>query len=453
VHENRRYVKLGDDGYRLAMRTLLSLLVGALCLAGPAAALEVPETEGVADAQLHAGPTGAELAFVKGRELWTDSLGTSWSPIRSAVLPDASGRIAGVRPSAVLVESRTGSWLRLYVPVPARIGWRAVRIADAPKRGRLGPAGLTLDRRGRPSVAYSVRRADGSSELWLVQVTRTSSRVRLARTPVTRNGFPLSIIPPAAQPVLMPDGKLRVVQTFSQRGANAIFWRREGDRWWGRVLHTSSLGAAPLPVFAGPGAREEVLLAWTVAYSAQGELHVVLTSRAERSRSIVLHRNATAAGLLLGPNGPEVAANESVGGLTAGLVFSPDVVTGILPSAPIEVDGQIVGYTRDRDGRWQLLLVRDGGLEWFVEPSTPSVRIVLDGPLSGRVEGADGGSVRVYRERPGSPREVVAEPQVLADGRFAASDPSPQPGTHYRFVYQRDMFSFPYAFLARSPLA
>lgn len=453
MHEKRGYVKLGHGRYRQPVRLVLPLLV-ALWAAAPAQAFPLPQSEGAEEAQLVGDPTGparAHLAFVKGRDLYTDSLGADWLPSRKAQLPDETGRIAGVRAGAALVESRSGTWLRLYLNVGEPFRFREITIADAPKRGLLGPAGLTLNRRRQPTVAYSLRRSDGGTELWLVQVTRHGSRVRVGRTRVTRNGFPISVVPPAAQPVLLPNGTLRVVQTFTQRGANAIFWRREGQRWWGRVLHASSLGVAPFPIAASLAGGESVYLAWTVVHAVQRELQLVLTSRTDRSRSIVLHRNAIAAGLVLGPNGPEVAANENVAGLTAGLVFFPAIVTGILPSPPLELDGRIVGYTRDREGAWQLLLVRNGRLEWFTEPSFPSVRIILEGPSSGRVEGAAGGVVRLYRERAGAPRELVSESPVDANGRFSTPDPAPQSGTHYRFVYERDQFAFPYALLVREP--
>jgi hypothetical protein len=126
-------------------------------------------------------------------------------------------------------------------------------------------------------------------------------------------------------------------------------------------------------------------------------------------------------------------------------------VTGtIVPSPPIELDGKIVAYARDPLGRWQLLLARNGGLEWFAAPSLPYVRIFLDGPLAGRVEGAADGVVRIYRERPGAVRELVAEAPVDANGRFTAADPAPVSGTFYRLVYERE---FPYGLLVREPLA
>jgi hypothetical protein len=439
---NDSYVKSEDGGYRSGVKRLLPLLaVAALAAPGTASAERV--AEGVDEAALFAGANPI-VAYVQGRELFTATRNATWTHARIAGLPDDSGRVAVIRPGAVLVESRAGLWLRCVARVNGR--WRTVRIADAPKDGQLGPAGMTLNRGGRPAIAYSVRGRDDATELWLVQV---GGNLRLNRTRVTRRGFPASRVPPAAVPLLMPNGTLRVVQTFSQRGANAIFWRREGNRWWGRVLHASALGVSGLP-FSAALAAEDLYVAWTVAYATQRELHLVLTSRTDRSRSVVLHRNAISAGLVLGPNGPEVAANENVAGLTAGLVFFPGIVTGtIAPSPPVELDGKIVAYARDPIGRWQLLVARNGGLEWFVAPSLPYVRIFLDGPLSGRVEGAADGVVRIYRQRPGAERELVAEASVDANGRFTAVDPAPVSGTFYRLVYERE---FPYALLVREPL-
>jgi hypothetical protein len=384
------------------------------------------------------------FAFVRGRQLWTDRAGVDVVPAAfSVALPDDTGRVAGVRASSILVESRTGAWLRLVVLRGGR--WHSRRVADAPRDGALGPAGLAANRRGRPVVAYSVRLRDATTELWLVQ---ESARARLTRTRVTRNGFPNSRVAPASVPVLMPNGTLRVVQTFSQRGANAIFWRREGQRWWGRILYASALGTSAFPFFTTLNG-DSLFLVWTVAYPTQRELHVLLTSRTERSSSMVVHRNAVAAGVVYGENGPEVAANENVAGLPAGLVMFPFIVNNSIQySPPIELDGRIVAYVRSPRGR-QLLLARNGRLEWFSPQEIPHVRLFHESGLSGRIEGAAGGVVRIYRERAGELRQLVAEVPVGTDGRFAGADPAPVSGMHYRFVYESDL---PYSLLLRAPI-
>jgi hypothetical protein len=443
MHDNRRYVKSRNGRPRRLLKRVLPLLVASIALAAatPADAAVLPGTEAVEDASVS---TDAQprIAFVRGRDLWTLRVGRDLDARRAVALPDGTGRVAAVRATWILVESRVGTWLRLVVLRNGR--WRARRVADAPKDGVLGPAGLAATRRGRPVVSYTVRLRDESTELWLVQ---EAAQGRLVRTRVTRRGFPNSRVPPASAPLLMPDGTIRIVQTFVQRGANAIFWRRERARWWGRVLFASALGVSAFPIFAALSG-DDLFLAWTVAYEAQGEQHVVLTTRTDRSTSIVVHRSAQTAGLALGPNGPEVAANEDVAGLNAGLVSFPTIVNGAIRyTPPVELDGLIVGYARAAAG-WQVLLVRDGHLEWFASPAAPHVRIYHEGGLSGRVEGVAGGSVRIYRERSGAPRQLVAEAPVAADGRFAASDPAPVSGTHYRFVYESD---FPYSLLLRVP--
>lgn len=429
------------------MRLLLPLALAAgLFWAAAAHTAPIAGTEGVEEAAYSAGARPS-VAFVRGRDLYVGSRGAEWSVTRRAALPDANGRVVAVRAGYALVESRTGSWLRFYASTGA-MQWRSVRIVAVPKNAQLGPAGMTLTRRGRPLVAYSIRRRDQSTELWLAEVRQN---LRVARTRVTRRGFPSSSVPPASTPLLMPNGTIRVVQTFSQRGANAIFWRREGDRWWGRVLYASALGSIGLPIYpllSGSGG-DDLFLAWTIAYPTQRELHVLLTSRVDRSASVVVHRNAIAAGLVFGPNGPEIAANESVAGLYAGLILLPWIVnSSIQPSPPLELDGKIVAYARNDQG-WQVLLARNGTLDWFQSPEVPHVRIFPEAGLSGRVEGATGGAVRVYRERAGEPRVLVAEAAVGTDGRFTAADAAPVSGTRYRFVYEAD---FPYSHLVREPV-
>ncbi len=239
-------------------------------------------------------------------------------------------------------------------------------------------------------------------------------------------------------PVLWPDGTIRVVESFSQRGANAILWRREGKRWWGRVLHASALGAAPLPLFA-TAAADGVYVAWTIPYVTFGENHLVLSSRIDRSTSLVLHPNAFAAGLVLGPSGPEVAANEPVQGLVAGFV------TG---GVQTELDGRILGYAATPSGGRQLLLARPDGLEWFELPAVPVVRVAVDFTLRGRVEGATSGVVSLYEEQAGQPRRLVGEFPLDAQGLFDAAVPL-TPGFSYRAVYVDPVTGVPYARLVR----
>ena len=414
------------------MKGLVPLLALALLL--PATARAEVVAPGVTDGALAVARDGSpRVAWIDGRRLMLATREGFWRPSALGTLPTVEGRIAGLAANAVLVEGRR-TWIRLLVRSGSR--WRLLVIANAPKRTLLGVSGLALDASGRPVVAYALQEANDQTSLHLV---RLAAGGRLTRVRVTQKGFPTSVAPPAAAPLLWADGTIRVVESFSQRGANAILWRREGKRWWGRVLHASALGAAPLPLFAA-AAADGVYVAWTIPYFTFGENHLVLSSRIDRSTSLVLHPNAFAAGLVLGPSGPEVAANEPVQGLVAGFV------TG---SVQTELDGRLLGYAGTPGGGRQLLLARPGALEWFELPAPTSVRVTVDFTLRGRVEGAASGTVSLYEERAGQPRRLVGEFPLDEQGLFDASAVPLAPGFSYRAVYVDPTTGVPYARLVR----
>jgi hypothetical protein len=412
------------------VRLLFPLLLAALVL--PAAGRAELVAPGVTEAALAVARDGSpRVAWIDGRRLLVAARGPTWRAAAIATLPSVGGRVAGVSENAVLVEGRR-SWIRLVVRSGNR--WRVLTVTNAPKRALLGASGLAIDAAGRPAVAYAIQEANDDTSLHLV---RMGTNGRLTSTRITTKGFPKSVAPPAAAPVLLSDRTVRVVETFSQRGANAILWRREGTRWWGRVLHASALGSAALPVYTA-AAPQGVYVAWTIPYPSFGQTNLVLSSHLDRSNSIVLHPNALAAGLVLGPSGPEVAANEPVQGLFAG------IVTG---GAQAEVDGRILGYAATPSGGRQLLLSRPTGLEWFELPGAPAVQIVADAE-SWRLQGANGGTVTIYEEAAGQPRHSVFEAPVAADGAFSFSLPI-VPGANYRAVWVDPATGVPYARLLR----
>ena len=412
------------------MKGLIPLLGLALLFPGTAEAEVV--APGVSQGALAVARDGSpRVAWLEGRRLLLATRDGAWRPTSIATLPTVDGRVAGVSENAVLVEGRR-TWIRLVVRSGSR--WRVLVVVDAPKRTLLGVSGFALDASGRPAVAYAVQEADNATSLHLVRLAASG---RLTRTRITQKGFPTSLLPPAAAPVLWPDGTIRVVESFSQRGANAILWRREGKRWWGRVLHASALGAAPLPLYAA-AAADGVYVAWTIPYVTFGENHLVLSSRIDRSTSLVLHPNAFAAALVLGPSGPEIAANEP-----------GDSVVGFLTgSVQTELDGRIVGYAATPTGGRQLLLARSDGLEWFELPAVPTVRVNVDFTMRGRVEGASSGSVSLYEEQAGQPRRLVGEFPLDEQGLFDATAPL-TPGFSYRVVYVDAATGVPYANLLR----
>jgi hypothetical protein len=422
---------LSRGGYGLVVKALVPLLGVALLL--PATARAELVAPGVAQGALAVARDGsARVAWIDGRQLVLARRDAAWSSSRIATVPSLEGRIAGLAENAVLVEGRR-SWIRLVVRTGNR--WRVVKVVDAPKRALLGVSGLALDAAGRPAVAYAIQEADEKTSLHLA---RLGADGRLRTTRVTKKGFPTSVLPSAAAPVLWPDGTIRVVQSFSQRGANAILWRREGKRWWGRVLHASALGAASLPLYAS-AASDGVYVLWTIPYVTFAENHLVLSTRIDRSRSTVLHPNAFAAALVLGPNGPEVAANEPVDALWAGLL------TGAVQA---ELDGRVLGYVATPDGRRQLLLGRPDGLEWFDVPTPPAIRVTIDFTFRGRVEGAVGGTVQLYEEVPNQPRRLLGDLPVGPEGLFEAQVAA-VPGASYRAVYLDPATGIPHARLLR----
>jgi len=71
--------------------------------------------------------------------------------------------------------------------------------------------------------------------------------------------------------------------------------------------------------------------------------------------------------------------------------------------------------------------------------------------VSGKVRGG-GGSVTVYRERPGSSREIAGSARLTADGSFSLVDRPQARPLLYRAVYVDTATGIPYAALLRQPI-
>ena len=438
LHEKRCYVKLGLAGLLLA-----------LAFAAPAhAELIGPATD---DALLAVGPDGTPfVALVRDNEVLVERRGDGgWKaqsvysgPARLAGLSVASGGAFNV-----LLEDPRGRWLTL---VTSSAVTQIVRPGG--KVGLLGPAGLTLDAKGAPVVAYTAMRGRvqpkyGGIPTYL-RLARGQGR-QLHTSAVTRRGFPQSYVPPAAAPVLV-NGQIHVVETYKSA---AIEWmpKRNGD-WIGQYLFLSLYGSpvGPVAAVAAPGAG--VWSAWTQAYPEFGEIHVLLNRRSDQVTDDVVQHGAFVA-LAVAGGQPEVAADDWVdlGGSRdyAGLITDPS-------GDRVELDGRLLGYVATPDGHREVVLADPSGLEWYDLPARPSVHISLtaaaDGTLSGRVEGALGGTVALYRERPGQTRELVATAALAADGSFTADDSAPAYPTLYRAVYPGAGTGIPYASLTRRPV-
>jgi hypothetical protein len=160
--------------------------------------------------------------------------------------------------------------------------------------------------------------------------------------------------------------------------------------------------------------------------------------------------------------GPEVAANEWVSAGDLGLAGEAVVWAGVVVNRRVdyELDGWLAGLASAPRGTRDVLLARPDGLSWYRLRRTPSVHIDLDATeelngsvlVTGNVRGGSG-SVRLYRERPGSPRELAGSAPLSADGSFTLMDtPSIGPFV-YRAVYTDRVTGLPYATLLHDPVA
>ena len=235
MHGNLRYVK-----------SVLIGLATALALASPARGELVADRadRGVLAVAADGTPY---VAWTIGRVLFISVRNRqgSWRLTRLGTLPAPNANLAGItigqRPHhyvSVLAQDPEGRWISL-----AR-GSRVTTIAWAAPGSSYGPAGLALDARGRPAVAYAVQRA--SSQTFL-RLATFDSRGKLHRRAITQKGFPTSALPPGAAPVLV-NGRLHVVETYTSA---AIDWAPTAKGGWGGSVPVRK----PARVSPGPGRR------------------------------------------------------------------------------------------------------------------------------------------------------------------------------------------------------
>jgi hypothetical protein len=432
------------------VRLPILLAAGIAAVAAPSAtAVVIPGANQTA--RLAVGAGGAVWsAYVVEDRLWVARPDSRALPTPVARMPGPGGVVAGIevdsagRP-AVLVQDARGRWLVLALRTTTR--WRTVRLAGSLRSSDvLGPAGLARDRAGRSTVAYALRQPSDHTFLRLV------TGLRLREQVVTRRGFPPSRLPPSAAPVLLPTGRIAVLETYATRGTATLLWRRAPGDWFGRFLYSNSLGIAIGPVL-GRADAAAVYAAWTVDFPTFGERHVVLARANGRARSTVLSRSGSAAALTVGSSGPEVGLNESVGtGLVAGVIARED-------GSRVELDGRLLDFEA-RGPERHLLAAGPEGVSWYSSPAPLGVGVSLSASrtgstvvLEGRVENGAGGSVSVYREVSVGPRRLVAVVPLAPDGTFATTEESPPLPSYYRAVYSDPGTGIPFAALLRSPVS
>jgi hypothetical protein len=439
MHENRCYVKLA-----------LAAALLTLAFAAPAQAEPVgPPSD---DAMLAVGPDGTPyVAAVRGNQVSIAKRAESrWD---AQTVYSGAARLAGlaIGPGGaydVLLEDPNGRWLTLVTSS----GVTPI-VRSSAKVGLLGPAGLALDARGAPVVAYTAMRGRAQPKYGGIPTYLRLARGQggqLRTSAITRKGFPQSYVPPAAAPVLV-NGRIHVVETYQSA---AIEWmpKSNGD-WIGQYLFISLFGSpvGPVAAVAGPGAG--VWSAWTQDYPEFGETHVMLTFRPSDGVPDDVVQHGSLVSLAVAGGQPELAANDwvDVGGSRdyAGLITAP---LGLA----VELDGRLLGYVSAPGGHRQVLLDDAAGLEWYDLPTLPSVHVSLTatsgGQLGGRVDGAVGGEVELYRERPGQARQLVATVALGGDGSFTGHDDAPTSPTLYRAVYRDPGTGIPFASLTRTPV-
>jgi hypothetical protein len=421
----------------------LLLPLALLSVWAPAAWAETVFAGPVSDARLAVASDGTPtVAYVSGGVLSIVRRGSGTWPGETVALPGRDVELDGLslyrqEQVTVLVRDRAGTWLAIVTKTAQGLRVRVLRPDAA--GDLIGPAGLALDRRGRLVAAYALWRPSNETYLRLV---REDARGRLVTSRITRGGFPSSTTLAAAAPVVLASGTIRVVETYLPA---AIEWRPILGDWRGQFLQSSALGV-PIGRVAAAANGNVVFAAWTEAFPTLGPPGVMLAVHASHTIAGLALENASLAALVVTKTGAELAANRCVA----------DHVCGALV-AGTELDGIAADYAAESGGGRQLLLAGPDGLAWYRSPAPPAVHVELGavaGRLVGRLTGATGGSVTIYREHVGGARGAIATAPVAADGTFGAADATAGPvaPAAYRAVWIDPVTSIPYAALFPQPV-
>ncbi len=441
------------------MRSAGLAIAVVLALAGGAAAQIVAPR--VHEGELAVAPNGTpSVAYVRAGSLRiaTRAAGGRWQTRGFGQLPAGAHLVAFATGKAGPVAVVLGADERsLILFLPHR---RIQLAAGLPAGVTLGWPGLALDRKGLPVVTYT--RWWRSTHESLLVLARVDARGRLHSRNVTAEGFPKSYVAPPSAPVLV-GSRVHVVESYGFDSAvGTIEWFPRGRGWTGQFID-GGVGDYPVgPLLAVTGARGTVYAAWTQALLGTGELPVTLAVHGRSIQSDFVLDRALTTGLAATAAGPEVAANEWVGadelGLSGNAVSWAGTVVG--HGRSIELDGWLADLAAAPRGARDLLLARPAGLSWFRSPRPPQVRVSVEASatgtgtvlVSGRVRGGAGGTVTIFRERPGSSRERAGSARLSADGSFSLADRPPSRPILYRAVYTDTATGIPYAALLRDPV-
>ena len=440
------------------MRGLVFAVALGLATAGSASAeLAV---RNVQDGMLAVSASGTPfIAYLEGNrvEIVARRSGV-WRRTRVARVTKGSTLVAlkaGRRAPVMLVRGPGSHSLDLYRLM--KTGWRRTPIARAASGSKLGWPGLVLQR-GNAVVAYTHwKRATHRTRLVLTRIDR---RGRRHTVQITGSGFPKSFVAPPAVPVLA-GRTVRVIESYGMDGAvGTIEWRPRDRTWKGQYID-AGYGDFPVGPLLGAVGGNAVYAAWTQALLGAGELPVSLAKHGRSIESNFVLDRAIMTGFGLTSSGPEVAANEWVSASDLGLPGENVVWAGVIVNRRVdfELDGWLAGLASAPRGTRDVLLARPDGLSWYRLRRPPSTHVELDATeqlngsvlVTGNVPGGSG-TVRLYRERPGSPRELAGSAPLAADGSFTFMDtPSVGPFV-YRAVYTDSATGIPYATLLHGPV-
>jgi hypothetical protein len=450
-------------GYARGVRSLLA--AAAVVLAVTSAASAEVVAPGVTDGLLTVGPsTRPFVGYVRGNELVIAHRVAKNRWQRRSVLRFAKGSrlaafAAGVQGPVGVVVGPTARTVYVVRMISGR--WTKTLVGSLPVGVVVGWPGLALTRTGLPVVAYA--RWHQRTEFSHLVLARISADGRVHSQRVTAGGWPKSHLAPPAVPIVLPDGRVHVLETYGISGAvGTIEWIPVAKTWKGQFI-SAGVGDFPVgPMFAVLGRGSLVYAAWTEAFIGSGEFPVTLASHGRSIDANVVLDRALTTGLVLTPNGPEVAANEWVSGDEFAVPGANVVWAGTLTGhGGSELDGAIDGLasvpgTTSQD----FLLAGPRGLSWFRTGGALPVHVSLAGSLrtdgsialTGRVHGARSGRVTIYRERSATARDLVGTVRLARDGSFTLLDPGRTRPALYRAVYTDPATGIPYAKLLREPI-
>lgn len=444
---------------RLALAAAIaSALFGATLLtAGRARAESVPGSAAASDAMLAVAPDGTpRVAFAAADGslvLATRGADGTWADETVPGLPGPRLLVVGLAAgptgsTTVLAEDPAAHWLAL---AEQRGGvWSVRTVATAPTGGLLGFGGLALDPAGRPLVAYVVELK--TRKTWL-RLVHEDAKGRLVGERVTRAGFPSSDVLPAAAPVVMPGGAVRIVEAYD---AATIEWSRTKNHkdWTGQFVYGTALGS-PAGVVRAAAGSDGVWSAWTELFPSFDESQLLVTLHHRGETTTILSHHAFLVSLALPTSGPEVAGDDYVDLAGARTVFA-GIVTDT-HGGSIELAGDLKGYAVDAAGGRQYLLLQPDGLDWYRAAAPPAIRVALSAAvqgaafaLSGSVQGASG-TVELWRETQAG-AELVTTLPLAPDGTFSFVDTPPVRPLVYRAVFVDPASGLPLASLVRTVL-